>query len=297
MRILVTGATGLVGSRLTQALRDRGDTVFALSRRNEPGFLQGDPTKQGEWLETLDTCDAVVHLAGEGIFNRRWSKSFRDAIRDSRVNSTKLIAERLATSGKKSCCFISCSAIGIYGDRQDEELTEDSTFGTDFMAEVGKEWESDADAAKASSIRVVHPRLGIVLDPKGGALPKLTLPYKLFVGGKIGSGRQYVSWIHWSDLIRLLLFCIDTSTISGPINATAPNPVTNNELGRAIAKALGRPHWLPVPKLMLRIVLGGIASTLTGGQRVIPKRAIDARFEFQFRTIEEALSELLKRNE
>ncbi len=280
--VFVTGATGLVGSRLVAALRERGDSVVALSRRPGPGVTEGDPTQPGPWLDLLDSFDAVVHLAGEGIFAKRWTASFMMRIRESRVASTRLIADRLARSGNKSVVFVACSAVGYYGDPD-----------TDFMASVCRDWEAAADPARFAGHRVVHPRLGIVLDPKGGALPNLVRPYKLFVGGRIGSGRQMVSWIHHEDLTRLLLFAIDTPALVGPVNATAPHPVTNDELGRAIGKVLGRPHWLPAPRWALRIALGKIADTIVGGTCALPTAALDAGFEFRHPRIASALEELL----
>lgn len=280
--VFVTGATGLVGSRLVTALRERGDNVLALSRRSGPDTIEGDPSVPGPWLDLLDSCDAVVHLAGENIFAERWSTSFMKRIRDSRVASTELISGRLAKSGNKSVAFISCSAIGYYGDPK-----------TDFMASVCHEWEAAADRVRFAGNRVVHPRLGIVLDPKGGAMTNLVRPYRFFVGGRIGSGKQMVSWIHHEDLTRLLMFAIDSPKLLGPVNATAPHPVSNDELGRAIGKVLGRPHWLPVPRWALRIALGKIADTLVGGTCALPKAALEAGFEFRYPRIVEALQELL----
>jgi uncharacterized protein len=291
--VFVTGATGLVGSRLVAALRGRGDTVLALSRRAGPEVIEGDPTMPGPWLARLDSCDAVVHLAGEGIFAKRWTSSFMNRIRESRVVSTRLIAERLAKNPSKT--LISCSAVGYYGDRGEEALTEDSSAGDDFMAEVCRDWESAADPARTTGVRVVHPRLGIVLDPKGGALTNLLRPYRFFIGGRIGSGKQMVSWIHHEDLTRLLLFAIDTPALAGAVNATAPHPVSNDELGRAIGKVLGRPHWLPVPRWALRIALGKIADTIAGGACALPKAALDAGFEFRHPRIDQALRDSLVR--
>jgi hypothetical protein len=292
MRVLVTGATGLVGKRLVSALRERGDEVVPVSRKPGPGVVVGDPAEPGPWLDAITGCDTVVHLAGENIFAKRWTDEFMQKIRDSRVNSTRLIAERLAKRPLKT--FISCSAVGYYGDRGDEVLTEYAPPGSDFMAEVCRDWEVAAEPAREAGVRVVHPRLGIVLDAAGGALPNLVRPYRFFVGGRIGSGKQYTSWIHHADLTRLLLFLID-SQLAGPVNATAPNPVTNDELGRTVGKVLGRPHWLPAPGFAIRLALGRIADTILGGQRVIPKAATDAGFTFRFPEVEPALRDALGR--
>jgi uncharacterized protein len=282
--IFVTGATGLVGSRLVAALRERGDSVVALSRRPGPDVIEGDPSRPGPWLDLLDSCDAVVHLAGEGIFAKRWTNDFMKRIRESRVASTELISERLAKSGNKSVAFVSCSAVGYYGDPN-----------TDFMTSVCHDWEAAADKARFAGNRVVHPRLGIVLDPKGGALPNLMRPYKYFVGGRMGSGKQIVNWIHHADLTRLLLFALDTPSLVGPMNATAPEPLTNDAIGRTIARVLGRPHWLPVPRFALRIALGRIADVLLAGGRVSSDKVIQAGFKFRFPELEPALRDLLGR--
>lgn len=293
MRVLVTGATGLVGKRLVAALSDRGDAVVPVSRKPGPGVVVGDSAEPGPWLDALAGCDAVVHLAGENVFAKRWTDEFMREIRDSRVNSTRLIAERLVKTPTKT--FVSCSAVGYYGDRGEEVLTEDASPGSDFMAEVCRDWEVAANPARQAGVRVVHPRFGIVLDADGGALPNLVRPYRFFVGGRIGSGKQYTSWIHHADLTRLLLFLLDTPALARPVNATAPNPITNNDLGRTIGKVLGRPHWLPAPGFAIRLVLGRIADTILGGQRVMPKAATDAGFQFQFPDLEPALREVLGR--
>lgn len=295
MRVFVTGATGLVGSRLVDALKARGDTVFALSRRPGPDVVEGDPAIAGPWLDRLESCNAVVHLAGENIFAKRWSDAFLEKIRDSRVTSTRLIAECLARNGSPSTVFVSCSAVGFYGDRGDNPVRETDPPGSDFMAGACRDWEAAADPARSAGLRVVHPRLGIVLDPKGGALPNLTSPYRFFVGGRIGTGRQYTCWIHHVDLTRLLLYAIDVPNLSGPVNATAPNPVTNDAMGRMIGKVLGRPHWFPVPRFAMRIALGRIADMLVTGQRALPTAAIEAGFKFRFPDLEAALRELLVR--
>lgn len=296
IRVLVTGATGLVGSRLVAALRERGDTVLALSRRPGPNTILGDPAQSGPWLDVVDGCDSIVHLAGENIFAKRWSDAFLAKIRDSRIESTKLIAERLAKKANRNVVFVSCSAVGYYGDRGDEPVSENDAPGADFMAGVCRDWEAAADPARKAGIRVVHPRLGIVLDPAGGALPNLVRPFRLFVGGRIGSGKQFVSWIHHSDLTRLLLFAIEGPALSGPFNATSPNPVTNADLGRTIARVIGRPHWLPTPRFALRLALGKIAGILVTGQRAIPTAALRAGFEFRFPELESALRDLLGYN-
>jgi uncharacterized protein (TIGR01777 family) len=304
MRILVTGATGLVGSRLIRRLLARGEAVVALSRRPIPEdrfgssceSVVGDPTTRGPWLEQLATCDAVVHLAGANVFAKRWSSAFQAELRSSRIDSTALIAEELAKHPTRSDgspkVFVSSSAVGYYGARGDEELTEDAAPGEDFLAKLCVDWEIAAHPARRAKVRVVHPRTGIVLDRDGGALPQMALPFKLFAGGRVGSGRQYISWIHRDDLTALLLFAVDTPDVVGPLNAVAPNPVTNAEFSKELAAVLHRPNWLPVPRLALRIVLGQVAEVLVEGQRAVPTKALAHGFTFRFPTLGEALRDL-----
>jgi uncharacterized protein (TIGR01777 family) len=305
MKVFVTGATGLVGSRLVRALLARGATAVPLSRnpippdRFGPGAepVVGDPADPGPWQDVLAGCDAVVHHAGENIFAKRWTESFLKAVRDSRVNGTALVAEALSRQPRRADgspkVLISASAVGYYGDRGDEVMTETSAPAADFMAKLTADWEAAAAPARAAGVRVVHPRLGIVLDPDGGALPKLVLPFKLFAGGSVGSGNQWVSWIHRDDMTALLLFLLDTAAAPGPVNAVAPNPVRNRDLGKALGRALGRPSWLPVPRFALRVALGKVAEVLTGGQRVLPEKALGLGFSFRFPDIDGALKDLL----
>ncbi len=294
MNVFITGASGLVGSRLVTALKARGDSVVPLSRKTTTGGLVGDPATPGPWQDALADCDAVVHLAGENIFAKRWTAAFMQEIRDSRVNSTRLIAETLAKNPGRTKVFVSASAVGYYGDCVDAVQTEESPPGNGFMADVCREWETAADPAR-TAVRVVHPRLGIVLDPNGGAMPKLLGPYKLFAGGRIGTGRQFVSWIHHTDLTRILLFALDMTTLAGPCNATSPNPVTNDTLGRTIGKVIHRPHWLPAPSFAVRLALGKVADSILRGQRVIPTRLTAAGFAFDFADPEVALRDVTGR--
>jgi uncharacterized protein (TIGR01777 family) len=303
MRIFVTGGSGLVGSRLKKRLRDRGDDVAILTRRpdalaKEPGItaIAGDPTQRGPWMDAVKDCDAVVNLVGEGIFNKRWTADFKDTLVKSRVESTKNVVLALQAAPKKADgspkVLVSASAIGYYGPHDDEQLTESSPAGSDFMAQICTEWEKAAEQAGAAGIRVVRLRTGVVLDKKGGALAKMLTPFKMFVGGPIGSGKQYMSWIHHDDLVGLILFAIDRPNVSGPLNGTAPKPVTNAEFSKALGKALGRPSFLPTPAFMLRLALGEVADVITKGQRVLPKASLDAGYQFKFTDVDAALREI-----
>ena len=301
MKIFVTGASGLVGKRLVVALASRGNRVLALSRKSGASgpsgaeAVHGDPSVVGPWLDRLDECDAVVHLAGENIFAERWSDKFMAEIRRSRVESTAPIAERLAKRPTRSDgtpkTLISASAVGYYGPGEDEK-TESSPAGNDFMAEVCVAWEAAAEPARRAGVRVTHPRFGIVLDPDGGALPNLMRPFRFFVGGRVGHGRQWVSWIHRDDATSALLFLLD-QPLSGPVNVTAPNPVRNREFSSILAAAMHRPNWLPVPPFSLRLALGKVAEVITTGQRVVPKALSETGFEFRYARLEKAMGQLI----
>jgi len=305
MRILVTGATGLVGSRLLPALLGDGHEVLALSRRDSPGFpdrvltLRGDPASPGPWLNELDRCDAVIHLAGENVFARRWRAKFKQRLIDSRVEPTRLIAARMAEHPRRDegspKVLISASAVGYYGPHEDEELVESDAPGGDFLAKICIVWEAAADPARAAGVRVVHPRIGMVLAPDGGALSKLLLPFKLFIGGPVGDGKQWISWIHIDDLTGMIRHALSSDSLHGPMNATAPEPQTNWGFSKTLAKVLKRPCWLPVPRFALRVLLGEVAAVATRGQRVIPQQAIQHGYRFQYDDLEQALRQLLNR--
>ena len=311
MRVFVTGGTGLIGPRLIRQLKHRGDDVVMLSRQpdawehvgQDVTVLVGDPTKPGDWQDKLAECDAVVHLAGANIFAKRWNVEFKRLLRDSRLLSTKNVVDAIAKSPKRADGtakpLVSASAIGYYGPHGDEEITEDSPPGNDFMSNLCVEWEAAARAAEAAGVRVTMIRTGIVHDPRGGALHTLKLPFKLGLGGPVGMalrpkdwGKQYWSWIHHADETGIILLALDNADAAGPINATAPNPVTNKEFAKAFGKALGRPAFAPTPALALRLMLGEVADVITTGQRVLPKKALALGYQFRFPEIGSALADL-----
>src|SRR5262249_34520100 len=281
MRIFITGATGLVGTRLVQQLLDRRDDVFVLTRRPAVArerlagctVVEGDPTQPGPWMDTAGICDAVINLAGENIFGRRWNDAFKALLRDSRVKSTQNVVQALAknprTGAGQPKVLVNASAIGYYGPRGDEELAEDAASGNDTLAHLCVEWEQAAHAGEQHGIRVAILRIGIVLDPGGGALAQMLLPFKLGLGGPIGNGRQWMSWIHNADTVGLLLLALDNPQAKGPLNGTAPNPVTNREFTKALGRVLHRPTILPIPPFALRLRFGQVAEVLTTGQRVV----------------------------
>jgi uncharacterized protein (TIGR01777 family) len=305
MRVFVTGGTGLIGLRLVHKLIGRGDQVVVLTRRYaaarqmlgpECNLSEGDPTQPGEWMSTLADCDAVVNLVGENIFARRWRSKFKDLLFTSRVTSTQNVVQAMsqksAHTGSRPKVLVNASAIGYYGVHGDEELSEGSPPDADFMANICVEWEKVARAAESFGTRCVVVRIGVVLDRQGGALAKMLTPFKLFVGGPVGNGRQWMSWIHHEDMTGLLLLALDRNDATGPLNATAPNPVTNRDFSKALGRALHRPAFLPTPRFALRFGLGEVANVITTGQRVLPKRALGLGYQFQYPTIEAALQQL-----
>jgi uncharacterized protein (TIGR01777 family) len=306
MRVFVTGGTGLVGSRVIAQLQARGDQPVVLTRRPaaarekfgaDSQVVEGDPMQPGPWQEAVADCEGVINLAGENIFNRRWNRAFLALLYDSRIMTTLNVVQALRRQPTRSDgagkVLVNASAIGYYGPHGDEELTERSPPADDFMANLCVEWEKAALGAQAAGIRTVLVRVGIVLDRAGGALAKLLTPFKLGLGGPVGNGKQWMSWIHHEDLAGLFLFGLDHSSVSGPLNGTAPNPVTNRAFGKALGKALGRPAFLPTPALALRVMLGKVASVISTGQRVVPEAALRARYAFRYPTIDEALTNIV----
>lgn len=296
MRVAITGATGLIGQALTTSLRADGHTVHRVVRDPgvaAPGDVVWDLEARTIDAEALEGVDAVVHLAGEPIGDARWTDATKRRIRASRVVGTDLLARTLAELDDRPEVLVSSSAVGVYGDRGDEELTEESAAGDDFLAEVCLAWEAAADPARAAGIRVVHPRTGVVLAEGGPLIDKIDLPFRLGVGGKVGSGRQYVPWISLVDEVRALRFLIDTE-LAGPVNLTGPAPATNLELTKALGEVLRRPTVLPIPTLAIRALYGEMGATLaTVSQRVLPQRLLEAGFRFEHPTVLDALREAL----
>lgn len=285
--IAVTGSSGFIGAALCMALEARGDRVLRLMRgsalpgQQKPG-IAWDPEAGTIDSAGLAGIDALVHLAGEGIAARRWSEDQKERIKKSRVRGTQLLAEALSQLSPRPRTFLCASAIGIYGDRGATPLDEQAEPGSDFLSEVGVAWEAAAQPAEQAGIRVAHARFGIVLHPEGGALAKLLPPFRLGVGGKLGNGRQYMSWIARSDAVRALLHILDTETLRGPINVTAPNPVTNAQLTEELGKALHRPTIFTVPGFAARALFGEMAQVaLLSGARVLPRRLLETGFVFE----------------
>jgi hypothetical protein len=299
LRVVVSGASGLVGSALVPALRAAGHRVDGLSRRPPRAGttdIQWDPAQRRLDPRALERVDAVVHLAGESIAALRWTTSVKERIRRSRVDGTRLLAGTLAGLERPPRVLISASAVGYYGNRGETPLTEKSAPGSGFLADVCREWEAAADPARAAGIRVVHPRFGLVLAGQGGALPRIARPFRLGAGGVVGSGRQYWSWIGIDDLVGVIELCLALDALAGPVNAVAPAPATNREFTRALAQVLRRPALVPLPALAVRLVLGEMGrALLLDSARVVPRRLERAGFRFRHPGLEDALRAALAR--
>jgi len=290
--IVITGASGMIGRALLARLRLNGKRVRRLVRTREgedPDDIIWDPMRGTLEPRELEGAEAVIHLAGEPIA-QRWTGARREAIRESRVRGTELLSRALVALDRKPSVLLSGSAVGYYGDRGDEAVDEESAPGTDFLAGVAREWEAATGAAKDAGVRVVLLRTGIVLSPRGGALERLLPPFRLGVGGPIGTGRQWMSWIALEDHLRAMEHAIATVGLHGPVNLVAPNPVTNAEFAATLGRVLGRPALVPVPRFALELLYGEMArSTILAGQRVLPRKLLRSGFHFAHPTLEEAL--------
>jgi len=291
MKTVIAGGTGFLGSGLATSLRADGHDVALLTRRpRKSGDVPWDPrSPEGDWTSTIDGADAVINLAGESLDAGRWTAARKAAIRESRVEATRTLATAIAKARRPPGVFVNASAIGVYGTHGSEALTEDSPPGSDFLASVCVAWEAQALEA-AGMTRVVLLRTGLVLHRSGGALPRLALPFRLFAGGRAGSGEQYWSWIHRDDWTRIVRWAIDTPDVTGALNLTAPAPVTNAEFARTLARVLHRPALAPAPAFAMRLLLGDMADALVlNGQRVLPAKATLHGFKFQYPDLEAAL--------
>jgi uncharacterized protein (TIGR01777 family) len=285
MRVTVTGASGLIGSRLVAALQARGDEVTVLSRSRP---VRWDPEAQPAPAEALSGRDAVVHLAGENVA-QRWSEDARRRIRRSRELGTQNLVLGIEQAEPRPAVLVSSSAVGYYGHHHDEPLGEDAPPGGDFLAQVCVAWEREAQRAEALGLRVVRIRTGVVLDEQGGALGRMLLPFRLGAGGPVAGGRQYIPWIHVDDVVGIYLAAIDDPEWTGPVNATAPEPVTNKAFSKALGKALHRPAVAPIPGFAIRAMYGDMAEIVTEGQRAVPRRAQELGYAYRHPDLDEAL--------
>jgi uncharacterized protein len=299
MKLVIAGASGFIGSALVQRLSQRGDSLNLLSRKpRSPArtadreWLVWEPGVSGEWEKSVDGADGVVNLAGEGIAEKRWTERRKELIRSSRIDSTRALVRAIAKAKEKPKFLINASAVGYYGAREDETLTEESAPGKDYLARVCVDWEEAARKAQDHGVRVALLRTGIVMAKGKGALAKMVPPFKFFVGGPLGSGKQWMPWIHIEDEVGLILFLIENANAQGSFNAVAPNPVTMEEFCRVLGKVLNRPSWASVPGSALTLLLGEMADMVLGGQRALPKAAEKLGYSFKRPTITEALESL-----
>lgn len=297
MRVMVSGSTGLVGKALCLSLEEKGHDVVRLVRGESGqsgGAVRWDPEGGVLPAESLTDIDAIVHLAGEPIAAGRWNAERKARIRDSRVNGTALVAKRIAEAGGRPPVLVSASALGIYGDKGDEVVTEEAPSGEGFLADVCRAWEEATVPASEAGARVVNLRIGIVLAADGGALEKMLPPFRLGMGGPLGKGEMWMSWIHLEDMVRAIEFALETPGLQGPVNAFAPNPVTNKDFTKTLGGALNRPAILPVPPFALRLALGEMADALLlSSVRGKPARLLESGFEYTYPDLEPALQNIV----
>lgn len=299
MKVFMTGGTGFVGASLTRRFIAEGHEVTILTqaltgkevKMTGLSYLIGHPTSPGPWQDALGDHDVIVNLAGASIFSR-WTSEQKKLMRSSRIDTTRHLVDALPEDARH-VTFFSTSAVGYYGFHEDEELTETSRAGDDFLAKLAEDWEQAALRAQAKEARVVLTRFGIVLGKDGGALGQMIPLFKSFAGGPLGSGRQWFSWVHMQDLTEAFIFLLQHPDLSGPFNICSPQPVRNKELGDAIGRVLHRPSFLPAPGFMIRLVLGEFGTVLLKGQRVFPRRLLDAGFAFRYPEISEALKNII----
>jgi uncharacterized protein (TIGR01777 family) len=296
MNLVLSGASGFIGSALCSRLQDKGHSLTLLTRfaPREAGsktkkWHHWTPGTPGEWENVLEGADGVINLSGEPIAAQRWTGTQKHRIRWSRLQTTGSLVEAMQKTQRKPAFLLNASAVGYYGPRGDEAITEAAAPGKDFLSTVCREWEQEAMKAEPLGIRVIRLRTGIVLGKNGGALAKMADPFRFYVGGPLGTGQQWMSWIHLEDQIGLMIHLIENSKASGAVNATAPNPVRMKEFCQILGQVMGRPSWLPVPAFGLRLLLGELAEMLLTGQRVLPEVASQLGYQFRYVNLENAL--------
>ncbi|ELK48824.1 TIGR01777 family oxidoreductase [Halobacillus sp. BAB-2008] len=300
MKIAVTGGTGFVGSQLTDQLVKAGHDIYILTRSPEKHENQERVTYVG-WLKDeyqpenhLPALDAIVNLAGQSLNSGRWTEERKQSILESRIKATEGVLTLIDRLPQPPEVLVNASAVGFYGSSHTKTFTEETTEpGNDFLADVTVRWENLASQAADKGVRTVYVRFGIILGEQG-ALPKMILPYKCMIGGNLGSGEQWMSWIHIRDVVGLLTFALHHKDTQGPLNATAPNPIRNKDFGRTLAEVMNRPHWLPAPSFALKAALGDMSTLLLDGQSVLPKKALSAGYEFEYPELKAALTSILK---
>jgi len=302
-KIAITGASGLIGTSLVRKLYERGDNIYIITRgKSKTGndlsrygtIIQFDFKSPHKISQVISGFDAVIHLAGASISGKRWSDEYKSIILKSRVNSTKVMVEVISKAKTKPKLFLTASAVGYYGNRGEETITEKSSKGNGFLAEVCNAWEEEANKIQKYDIRNVIVRIGIVLSKDGGALKKMVLPFKFFVGGILGSGRQYLPWVHIDDVVSIITEAIDKSEYSGVFNSVSPNPVKMSEFSKTIGKVLKRPSIFRVPEFLLKNIMGEAAELVIGGQKALPEKLLQTGYRFKFENLKDALDDVLK---
>jgi len=306
MKIIVAGGSGFIGSELIRRLVDAKHDVVLLSRN--PGaarqlekdslkIVQWDGKTVGSWSQFIDGADAVINLSGENIAAKRWSESQKTRLINSRIDPTRAILQSINQATKKPRVLVSASAVGYYGNFGDGDVTETQPKGEGFLSNLCEQWEQEALYAEKYGLRVVLLRIGIVLEPSGGALKKMLPPFKLLIGGPLGSGKQWFPWIHREDVLNVILFALENDSLSGAVNAASPSPVTMKEFACSLGKVMGKLSWISVPSVILKIGLGEMSEMLLGGRRIIPKKLLDNAFVFQYPDLDNALDGLMKKKD
>jgi uncharacterized protein (TIGR01777 family) len=304
VKIVIAGGTGFVGRPLVKRLLEEGHRLVVLSRQVDA--FKEVPSKElkvevwnaetpGAWASQVDGADAVVNLVGEGIAHKRWTRAQKEVLRDSRLISTRALVSAIAASSKKPSVLVNASAVGFYGPVESGEVDETRPPGHDFLGTLCAEWEAEAQKAKALGVRVVLMRLGVVLDKEAGALPKFLVPFKFYVGGPLGSGRQCFPWVHRSDVVGAIVHALQNPSLSGPVNVTAPGILTMGEFCATLGKVMNRPSWAPVPGFALRLILGEMAGMLLTGQKAVPERLEATGYRFRYAGAEQALRQILQK--
>jgi len=304
MKIIIAGGTGFIGTALINDLTASGHHVTLLTRnpqrvqRHSSGLLdaeQWDGATIGAWSQRLDGADAVINLTGESIGGKRWSSKQKELLTTSRLNATNAIVEAISRAVKKPEVLISASAVGYYGNVVDGDVTEDFPSGGDFLATLCKRWEESAMAARKFGVRVVTPRIGVVLDRDGGALKKMLLPFSLFAGGPLGSGKQWFPWVHRDDVVSVVRFALSERALSGPVNVAAPEYVNMKQFCAALGKVMRRPSWAPVPSFVLQMMLGEMSTIVLTGQKVVPQKLLQMKFQFKYPSLVLALQSIFQK--
>ncbi len=302
MKIIISGGTGFIGAHLVKKLSRQINEIIVFTRgvssqkiinSSVVNYVQWNPLLQGEWMSRVNGADVVINLVGKNVFESRWNKKIKQEILNSRIIPTKNLVTAISLAEKKPALLVSASAVGFYGDRNNEVLTEESSSGNDFLAEVVQQWESAAFKAEQFGVRVAVPRIGLVLEKSGGMIGKMYLPFQLFVGGPIGGGKQFLPWIQMEDVVRGILYPIENTLFRGAYNLVSPSPVTMKEFSKIFGNVLRRPSWIPVPAFVLSAMFGEGGKVILSGQRAVPKKLQSAGFQFSFTELKTALENIL----